>query len=164
MDGTEIAHCTRADFTQILEHVADFWGSDRTLALHHPMLLYEFGDTAYVIRAGDQVIAYLFGLLSQTEPVGYVHLVGVHQGHRREGLARRLYEHFATDARARGCRELKAITTANNERSLAFHRAFGMEPVGEDRDGEIPIARDYAGPGQHRVVLRMPLGKQSKAP
>jgi GNAT superfamily N-acetyltransferase len=157
MDRREIAHCTTADFAEVLEHVAEFWGSDRTLALHHPMLIYEFGDTAYVIRAGDQVIAYLFGLLSQTEPVGYVHLVGVHQGHRREGLARRLYEHFAAAARARGCRELKAITTASNERSLAFHRAFGMEPVGGDRDGEIPIARDYAGPGQDRVVLRMPL-------
>jgi hypothetical protein len=63
----------------------------------------------------------------------------------------------SAEARARGCRELKAITTASNERSLAFHRAFGMEPVGEDRDGEIPIARDYAGPGQDRVVLRMAL-------
>ena len=44
------------------------------------------------------------------------------------------------------------------------YRAFGMEPVGEDRDGEIPIARGYAGPGQHRVVLRMPLGEPSRAP
>jgi len=57
MDGREIARCTKADFAQILEHVADFWGSDRTLALHHPMLLYEFGDTTYVIRAGAPMVA-----------------------------------------------------------------------------------------------------------
>ncbi len=149
-DGIEIARCTKADFDQILAQVAAFWGSDRTLALHHPMFLYEFGDTAYVIRDGDQVVAYLFGLLSQTEPVGYVHLVGVREGHRRRGLAQRLYEHFATYARAQGCTELKAVTTPGNRASLAFHARLGMLPAG----GAVPVVRDYAGPGQDRVVLR----------
>lgn len=39
----EIDRCTKDDFDQILEDVADFWGSDRSLHLHHPIFLYELG-------------------------------------------------------------------------------------------------------------------------
>jgi len=150
----EIATCTKADFDQILAQVTAFWGSERTLALHHPLFLYELGDTAYVIREGEQVVAYLFGVLSQTEPVGYVHLVGVREGHRRQGLAQRLYDHFAAHVRAHGCTELKAITTPGNRASLAFHASIGLLPAEGELVGGVQVVRDYAGPGQDRVVLR----------
>ena len=151
-DTVEIQRCTKHDFDYIVSHASEFWGSERTLGLHHPMFLYEFGDTAYVIREGGQVIAYLFGLLSQSSPVAYVHLVGVHVSARRRGLAGALYEHFTTYGRSHGCTELKAITTPANQQSIAFHRSLGMTPDADaDADG---VTRDYAGPGEHRVVLR----------
>lgn len=149
----EIANCAKADFDQILAEIVDFWGNARTLHLHHPMLLYEFGNTAYVIRDGVQVIAYLFGFFAQTSPVAYVHLIGVRRSHRRRGLARLLYEHFTTEARRRGCDSLKAITTAGNSESIAFHRSIGMQPVAGERVGEVMVVRDYSGPGQDRVVF-----------
>jgi len=90
----EIRHCTKADYDEIIAHIEDFWGSNRTLGLHHPMFVYEFGNSAYVIEDGDCVAAYLFGFLSQTEPTVYVHLIGVRTVHRRQGLARCLYDHF----------------------------------------------------------------------
>jgi len=33
----EIEHCSKADYDQIVGQIVDFWGSDRTLGLHHPM-------------------------------------------------------------------------------------------------------------------------------
>ena len=45
-----ITRCSKADFDQILHDIVDFWGSDRTLHLHHPTCLYEFGNTAYVSK------------------------------------------------------------------------------------------------------------------
>jgi GNAT superfamily N-acetyltransferase len=101
------------------------------------------------------VIAYLFGLRSQTEPAGYVHLVAVREGYRRRGLARQLYRHFIEFARARGCREVKAITTPGNARSIAFHTALGMRMEGEPNAEGVPVVRDYSGPGEDRVVFRM---------
>ena len=156
----EITHCTKAEYDQIVAEIADFWGSDRTLGLHHPMFIYEFGNTAYVIKDGQCVAAYLFGFLSQTEPTAYVHLVGVRTAYRRRGLARRLYDHFVAFAQTRGCTELKAITTPGNKESVAFHQAWGMELTGKpSRDG-IPVIENYAGPGQDRVVLRRKLSRR----
>jgi len=49
------------EYDEIVKDIVDFWGSDRTLHSHHPYLIYEFGDTAFVIKEQGQVIAYLFG-------------------------------------------------------------------------------------------------------
>jgi L-amino acid N-acyltransferase YncA len=155
----EIRNCTKADYDQIVAQVEDFWGSERTLGLHHPMFIHEFGSSAYVIKDGDCVAAYLFGFLSQTEPTAYVHLVGVRSAYRRRGLARCLYDHFVVFAQTQGCTELKAITTPGNKESLAFHRAWGMELTGKPNREGIPVIEDYAGPGQDRVVLRRKLSQ-----
>jgi GNAT superfamily N-acetyltransferase len=149
----EIFNCSKADFDQILNSIVDFWGSDKTLHLHNPIFLYEFGNSAYVIKKAEQVVAYLFGFLSQTAPVGYVHLIAVHHSHRRKGLARHLYDHFAEFAREAGCREIKAITMPTNSESIAFHQGIGMELLGVPNEAGIPVARDYAGSGKHCVVF-----------
>jgi hypothetical protein len=53
---------TANDFDQIRTDFADFWGDTHLRFLHHPMYLHEFGDSAFVIREGSRVIAYLIGL------------------------------------------------------------------------------------------------------
>jgi ribosomal protein S18 acetylase RimI-like enzyme len=137
------------DFVAIVDERREFWGDRDLTALHHPLLVHEFGETALVIRdvgaeRGDgQVIAYLFGLLSPSG-VGYIHVAAVRDGHRREGLARRLYEHFEELARVHGAHALKAITKPVNARSIAFHRALGFSAN---------ESVDHGGPGQTRTVL-----------
>jgi ribosomal protein S18 acetylase RimI-like enzyme len=149
-----ITNCTLEDFNEIFTDIADFWGHERTRYLHHPMYVREFGNTAYVIKDGDTIAAYLFGFLSQTGPTAYVKFVGVRSAYRRRGLARRLYEHFIDYAKAEGCTEIRAITSPANGDSIAFHRALGMELLGEPDEQGVPVIRDYAGPGRDRVVFR----------
>jgi hypothetical protein len=55
----DITSCTKADYDQIITHIQEFWGGDRTLNLHHPMFVYEFGNSAYIIKDGNQIAAYL---------------------------------------------------------------------------------------------------------
>ena len=150
----EIVNCSKADFDEILLEIAEFRGDAQTRYLHHPMFLYEFGNSAYVIKEGSKVVAYLFGFLSQTGPTAYVHLIGVRQSHQRRGLGRRLYENFAAFARTHGCTKIKAITTPTNIKSIAFHKSIGMELIGSPNEDGIPIVKDYSGHGKHRVVFR----------
>jgi GNAT superfamily N-acetyltransferase len=156
--GTEpILNCNHADFLQILEDIEDFWGSNRTLSYHHPMFVNEFGNTAFVIKNDKVVIAYLFGFLSQTEQTGYVHLIGVRQGHQNKGMGKQLYEHFIAYLKKIGVHNLKAITTPTNERSIKFHLGMGMQMTGIDMGNGIKVMKDYSGPGQDRVVFRLKL-------
>ncbi len=158
----EITNCTKQDFDQILTEFKDFWDSDRTMALHHPILIYEFGNSAFIIRDGQKVAAYLFGFLSQTSPTGYVQLLSVRQGYRKQGLARRLYDHFTGFALAHGCTKLKAITSPVNSLSIAFHKSIGMMPTGEDNIDGIPVIKDYSGPGRDRVIFMKDISQITK--
>jgi ribosomal protein S18 acetylase RimI-like enzyme len=149
----EICNCTKDDFDQIISDIKEFWGNDRTLPYHHHLLIYEFGNSAFVIRESNKVIAYLCGFLSQTGPEAYVHLIGVRNTHRRQGLGQRLYEHFIGYARSHGCNRIRAITTPENLTSIAFHKSIGMKLTGEPNKDGIAVIKDYRGPGADRVVF-----------
>jgi len=150
----EILPCTREDFLDILDDNAAFWESGRVVALHHPMFIEEFGDTAFVVRADSVICGYLFGFFAQTGPYFYIHLVGVRNSYKRHGIGRMLYVHVENIARARGVIALKAITSLANTGSLAFHAALGFEQTGEaERDG-IRYVPAYSGRDRDMVVMR----------
>jgi GNAT superfamily N-acetyltransferase len=128
---------TIEDLVTVAEEPHEFWGERDLPALHHPLLVHEFGETALVIHddGGGRVIAYL---------CGYIHLVAVREGHRRAGLARALYERFEAIVRERDAVALKAFTQPSNTRSIAFHRSLGFSATDTS---------DYAGPGETRTVF-----------
>lgn len=155
----EITNCDSAGLAAIRAEITAFWGSDRTLYLHHPMLVYEFGNTAFVIRHEGKIAAYLFGFFSQVENVAYVHLVAVRENYKRQGLGKKLYDHFIAVAVAHDVKRLKAITSTDNLRSVAFHtQQIGMQMQGELTESGIRIVKDYSGPGQDRVVFEKEIG------
>ena len=154
---SEISPCSKDDYKQILEALQDFWDGRDTRHLHHPMFINEFGNSAFVVREGTRVAAYLFGFISQTEPVGYVHIIAVRRSARRQRLGQKLFDHFVDFARRQGCRHVKAITTPSNSSSIAFHKSLGMQLLGEPNSDAIPIIPDYAGRNEPRVVFWMPI-------
>ena len=153
----DIEPMTRADFLDIVDAHAEFWESDLTVRLHHPVFIEEFGDTAFVIRRSGRIIAYLLGVIAPATRTAYVHMVATRRDARGGGLARALYEHLADIGRARGCTRLKATADAHNELSLRFHLALGMEMQGEVADDAafegVKVVRDYLRRGSHRVVF-----------
>lgn len=149
-----VSRATRKDYDDIVRNIEEFWGSKRTLQLHHVMYVEQLVDTSYVVKNEEKVVAYLFGFVAEAQKVGYISLIGVRDSHKRQGLGQRLYELFAEYARARGCTKLKAVTDPSNANSIAFHTAkIGMETQGvANRDG-VRVVKDYAGPGEDRVVF-----------
>jgi GNAT superfamily N-acetyltransferase len=149
----EISACTPRDCRQILEDLPQFWDGRDVAHLHHPLLIHEFGNSAFVIRSDGGIAAYLFGFISQTEPVGYVHAIAVRAAARRQGFAEALFDHFVAFARRRGCSHVKAITTPTNAGSIAFHKSLGMTLLGAPNADGVPVVADYAGRGNARVVF-----------
>jgi ribosomal protein S18 acetylase RimI-like enzyme len=156
-EQTEIATCAPRDYDQILEDLPEFWDGRDVRHLHHPFLIHEFGNTAFVIRDGSRVVAYLLGFFSQTQPTGYVHAIAVRASARRRRLAQRLFDHFVELACRHGCTHVKAITTPSNSGSIAFHRSLGMQLLGAPDAEGIPVVPDYAGRGAARVVFWKPI-------
>jgi ribosomal protein S18 acetylase RimI-like enzyme len=148
----EPADASRGDLAEILRNYERFWGDrgEQLRYLHHPMFVLEFGDTAFVARRDEdgEIAGYLFGFVG---PAGYayIHLVGVRDDARTQGLGRMLYDRFTDEALKRGATGLKAITSPQNEVSLAFHTRMGFTDM-ERFD-------DYAGSGQVRIIMRKPL-------
>lgn len=150
----KIEKCTMLEYNEIVTDIVDFWGSDRTLHLHHQYLIHEFGNTAFVIKEQGQVLAYLFGFYSQTESAAYVHLLGVREKHQRRGLGLLLYENFINIAKAKGIAKIKALTGPSNTKSIAFHKnRIGMTLLGEPNEDGINVVKDYAGTGKYTVVF-----------
>jgi ribosomal protein S18 acetylase RimI-like enzyme len=138
------------DLAEILREFHRFWGDREAVrALHHPMFFIEFADTALVARndAGE-IAGYLLGFIA-AQGNGYIHLVAVRDDARGSDVGRRLYERFFADAAARGATAVKAITSPDNQGSIAFHRRMGFSNI-------VRIA-DYGGGGQPRVVMRRAL-------
>jgi ribosomal protein S18 acetylase RimI-like enzyme len=151
VSGIAIEGVRDGDLAEILRNYERFW-SDRDLPryLHHPMFFLEFGDTAFIARdlATREIAGYLLGFVAPTGD-GYIHFVAVRDDSRTLGLGRKLYETFEKAARERGAVALKAITSPENESSMAFHKRIGFT--------EMIRAEDYGGSGRKRIVMRKPL-------
>jgi GNAT superfamily N-acetyltransferase len=149
----KIEICSIQDYLEIFYDLELYWGDRRTEHIHHPIFVREFGNTAFVIKVDDLIVGYLFGFFSQTEKCGYIHIVGIHEEYKRQGIGKKLYEHFTKLAKQNGCDHLKAITTPTNKRSINFHLSMDFELIGENRINGIPINLNYSGQGNHRVVM-----------
>jgi predicted GNAT superfamily acetyltransferase len=150
----KIEKCTLEDFDEITRDIVDFWGSDRTLHLHHPFLIHEFGNTAFVIRNENAVVAYLFGFFSQTQSTAYVHLIGVREKYQKKGLGELLYNTFIEAAKSKNIKKIKATTRPMNSKSISFHKnKIGMRLLGAPNGDGITVVRNYSGMNTETVVF-----------
>jgi ribosomal protein S18 acetylase RimI-like enzyme len=143
------------DHTPIIGVVNQWWGGRQMAGLLPRLFFTHFQDTSFVIEDGEQIIAFLIGFVSQTNPrQAYIHFVGIHPEYRQHGLGKQLYELFFETVRARGCDTVRCITAPINSGSIAFHRRMGfqIEESDQEHDG-VAFTADYDGPGQDRVLL-----------
>lgn len=157
-----------SDFDDIAAAIRDWWdlpgfdseAAKRERAALVPRLwLQHFCDTSFVAHFENDVAGFLIGFLSPARPrEGYIHFVGVNPGQRRLGLGRRLYGRFFELCTAAGRDTVRAITSPQNTRSIAFHQAVGFSVDNPD----LPEKSDYDGPSLHRVTMTAILRSDSE--
>ena len=143
------------DHAPIIAVVDQWWGGRQMAGLLPRLFFTHFQDTSFVIEEAGQLIAFLIGFVSQTQPrQAYIHFVGIHPEQRKRGLGQQLYELFFETVRARGCDSVRCITAPINSGSIAFHRRMGFQIEKSDQQREgVPFTTDYDGPGQDRVLF-----------
>jgi ribosomal protein S18 acetylase RimI-like enzyme len=141
---------TPADYDRIAAVLDSWWGRPVRHALPR-LFLDHFHATSTIAEADGDLAGFLIGLLSPSLPdAAYIHFVGVHPDHRRDGLARLLYQRFFDLATADGRTVVRAVTAPANERSIAFHAALGFTvsaPLpGYDGPGDVKVRFERALP------------------
>ena len=150
---------TEADHARLIRVVDDWWGGRKLRHLLPRLWLQHFTSTSWIAETADGTLAgFLIGFASPDDPsVGYVHMAATSPNRRRRGLGRQLYDAFADDMRARGVREIRAITWAGNRVSIGFHTALGFQVddgPGTQRVYGAMAYPNYEGDGEDIVVLR----------
>lgn len=144
------------DYDRVAPVMDEWWGGRAVRHLLPRLFFQHFADTSFVAMEGEELLGFLIGFRSQSQPgAAYIHFVGVSPAARGRAIGRRLYERFFATVAASGCTEVRCITSPQNAASIAFHRHLGFEilPGDGEVDG-IPVTLDYYGEGQHRVVFR----------
>ena len=110
-----------------------------------------FWSTSRVAEdATGELAGFVVGVLSPSDPAeAYVHFVGVAPTARGQGLAERLYAAFFALAVADGRRVVRAVTSAVNSGSIAFHTALGFAVTG-------PV-EGHNGPGSALMLFERTL-------
>lgn len=139
-----------ADHLRVVPVLSNWWGG-RDLSHLLPRLYFQhFNDTSFIVEHNGELVAFLIGFVSQSEPgQAYIHFVGVHPDHRKQHLGQAMYERFFQLARARGAREVHAITGTVNTGSQAYHARLGFLVS--------PPIPNYDGAGDDRVTMTRPL-------
>lgn len=147
-----------ADHAGLVGRVDEWWGGRKLHMLLPRLWLQHFTGTSWVVEdAKGAPVGFLVGFISPDHPdQAYIHMVATSPNHRGAGLGRALYERFFDDVKARGVRQVTAITWPGNRTSVAFHRAMGFTPF--DGQGTQPLYGtpawpDYDAEGEDRVTF-----------
>ncbi len=141
------------DYLPVISVIDDWWGG-RKMSHLLPRLFFEhFRDTRFIIEQDDQIVAFLIGFLSHSQPdEAYIHFVGVHPDNRKQRLGKTLYKLFFKTVHRRNRTIVRCITSSVNTGSIAYHTRMGfqIEPQDTQKDG-ISYNANHDGIGESRV-------------
>ncbi len=147
-------HLREADHGPVVAAVDGWWGG-RRMAGKLPRLFFRyFAETSFAVEEDGELVAFLVGIVGSPADEAYVHFVGVHPDHRARGIGRQLYGMFFDEARRRGCRSVRAITSPVNTGSVGFHTSMGFGVLeGDGVENGVSVHHDYDGDGRGKVVF-----------
>lgn len=149
----QIRNANEQDYAKIITVINDWWGGRQMSDMLPKLFFVHFQPTSFVVEAEGEIIAFLIGFLSQTNPEeAYIHFVGVHPDRRGDGVGKELYQMFFQEVNKRGCHTVRCITSPVNKGSIHFHGKMGFEVEAGDKvvDG-VWVTTNYDGYGNDRV-------------
>ena len=89
-----------------------------------------FKDTCLVALEENQLIGYLLGFISQTEPIcGYIHMIGVNKNYRRKRIGTTLINYFEEIVASKGAKFIYLTTNLENVGAIEFYKEIGFNDI-----------------------------------
>ncbi|MBG9734918.1 GNAT family N-acetyltransferase [Paenibacillus alvei] len=148
-----------SDYTSVISVLNDWWGGRNMSDMLPKLFFVHFQQTSFIAEQDGEMIAFLIGFVSQTNPnEAYIHFIGVHPNYRKSGIAKRLYKTFFETVRQYDCDTVRCVTSPVNATSIAFHRRMGFQiEEGDSEVNGIPVHTNYDGRGGSRVLFVKPI-------
>ncbi|MCP4720311.1 MAG: GNAT family N-acetyltransferase, partial [Desulfobacteraceae bacterium] len=137
------------------------WWNGRDLRSNVQRIFFDhFGNTIFVAEQKDELVGFLIGFLSQSNPKkAFIHLVGVRPDARKIGLGSLLYSHFIDACVNHGRTIFRSCTSIENKDSIEFHKRIGFSPVPGDGEIEgVPVSYSYIGKDYPMVLFLKKVG------
>jgi GNAT superfamily N-acetyltransferase len=151
----KIRHASPGDYSSIIAVLDEWWGGRQMSAMLPKLFFDHFHNTSFVVEVDAEIIGFLIGFLSQSNPEeAYIHFVGIHPSFRKQGIGRILYEQFFQAVQKFDRARVKCVTSPFNQSSIAYHLRMGFEAESSEiQEDSVPYYLDYDGPGEHRVLF-----------
>lgn len=148
-----IRQAVPSDHPRIMAVMPAWWYGRDLRPMLPRLFLDHFHDTSLIAEGREGLAGFLVGFLSASHRnEAYIHFVGVHPLHRKQGLARELYHRFFAICAKHGRDVVRACTSPVNHGSVAFHQRLGFDIEAGDAEVQgVPVALDYNRPGDHKV-------------
>ena len=150
-----IRNAVEADYIKVISVINDWWGG-RQMADMLPRLFFKhFGETSFIVEENGEMLGFLVGFISPAYPKeAYVHFLGVNPHYRRQGIGRRLYQHFDNQVKEKGVDTVHLVTSIVNKTSIAYHTKVGFSiDEGDCVVDGVQVHTDYDGIGSKMVVF-----------
>jgi ribosomal protein S18 acetylase RimI-like enzyme len=103
-------------------------------------------DCWFVAEGGGRLLGYVLAVPQTDDPHGWILGVAVLEKWRGNGVGTALTRTAIRELAGRGVAELKLTVEPQNTGAIEFYRRLGFRAESE-------LARDYLGPGEHRVIM-----------
>ena len=156
ISSVSIRNSKSSDYKNILSVVLDWWNGRDLRGNVQRIFFDHFGDTVFVAEKNDELVGFLIGFLSQSNPdEAFIHLVGVRPDARKIGLGNLLFEHFINACAKHGRTVFSSCTSIENKDSIEFHKRIGFSIVpGDDVIEGIPVSYSYIDNNHPMVLFR----------
>lgn len=144
------------DYETIIGVLPLWWNGRNLTHMIMKLFFYHFQDTIYIAEKDGEMVGFLIGFLSQSNPnEGYIHFMGIHPDYRNSGLGRRFCEKFFKHCTDQGRSIIRSCTSPVNKQSIAFHQHLGYTiEAGDDEIDGLPVTTNYHRENDPKVLLK----------
>ncbi len=155
-NGLVIRKISPEDHRRIMKVMVDWWKGRDLRGMLPKLFCIHFQNTSFIAEKRGELAGFLIGFLSPSIPgEAYIHFAGINPHFQKQGLGRRLYDHFCDLCKGNNIHTIRSCTSPVNKGSISFHKSIGfsIEPGDSIIDG-VAVTENYNRENDPKVLFK----------